>query len=314
MTQPFALILSWGTLTGYVLKLHVLQPLLFCILAAIFVASFFPLLHFYAGQETNNLRRLLIVIWLFQCAILPLKFYNLSLNIAPVELSFVRTGLLGAIVYFLAIMYLLRQWKWGNPFAIASWRDGFNLLVIVILVVLTFLLTFSRIDPSVWVKTSNLQKLKYLLFALEAGIAEEMLCRAAIPASLGNLFSKSKNCLLWTIILSSILFGCFYLTNLTVQSLDVTIFQVVMAAFSGLLFILLYLYTGQLCLVIALHFYTDFASSVNDSSVTIQQITTNDWVSILIAGVIVNVLLIWLMFGKRRQVMDLHLKRLANLA
>ncbi|MCH3905286.1 MAG: CPBP family intramembrane metalloprotease [Lactobacillus sp.] len=312
LVQPFSLILAWGTLTGFILRLHFLPGLLFVILALIFIAGFLPFLHFYAAEVSNNFLRLLLVIWLFQCAILPLKMYNLSLSIAPVELTFIRTGFVGAIVYLLTILYLLRRWGWGNPFTIARRHDGFNWLVLIILIGLAFLLSLNIIDPAVWAKAGNLQKLRYVLTALEAGLAEEMLSRAAIPAGLGNLLSQTKNHLLWTIVLSSILFGMFHLTNLTAQDLGTTLYQVVMASFSGLFFVLLYLYTGQLWLVMLMHFYTDLASFANSASITITAITADDWIRILIVGAFINAIFVWLMFGKRRQVMELHLDRLSG--
>ena len=86
---------------------------------------------------------------------------------------------------------------------------------------------------------------RLVLTALEAGIAEETLCRFGI---LGALLYACRNLTQRVPIavgLSALCFGLLHLPNAAVQKWDVTILQAIFALGLGLYLAVVYLYTGQ---------------------------------------------------------------------
>jgi membrane protease YdiL (CAAX protease family) len=73
-----------------------------------------------------------------------------------------------------------------------------------------------------------------------------------------HLHLKPENRAVWSLILSSLLFGLYHLSNLHVQPLDVTIAQVLQTVGLGMIFGAIYLKTGNLLMPILTHFCWDF--------------------------------------------------------
>ena len=92
-----------------------------------------------------------------------------------------------------------------------------------------------------------------------AAIPEEYFWRGLILGYFSqHLYLKPERRALWSLILSSLLFGLYHLSNLHVQPLDVTMAQVLQAIGLGMIFGAIYLKTGNLLMPIFTHFCWDF--------------------------------------------------------
>ena len=99
-----------------------------------------------------------------------------------------------------------------------------------------------------------------LLTALIAGCLEEYICRGLMlqAACQGGL--RSHRQVLWAIGLSSIFFGMAHMSNLFIQPLSNTLFQVYYAMVLGIYFCAVVLRTGSLWWVMVPHFLMDFGA------------------------------------------------------
>lgn len=150
---------------------------------------------------------------------------------------------------------------------------------------------------------SGLQLWQDFLTSLESGIGEEALCRFAILALLMILCRHSKWKVPLVILASSLIFGLLHFINLIDQSWSLTVYQFCFTTISGIFFALIFLYTGRLWLVMAIHFVMDFASSFSGVSEMNSTISLADYQSILVLALLMLVLTIWMMRGKRGKVM-----------
>ncbi|WP_416353409.1 lysostaphin resistance A-like protein [Agrilactobacillus fermenti] len=91
-------------------------------------------------------------------------------------------------------------------------------------------------------------------------ISEEFLFRGIIFGYLLRIVKRGDHKHIWlALTLSSLIFALSHLSNLQIQSLSSTLFQIIQAFGVGLLFATLYLKTGSLISSILLHFLIDFA-------------------------------------------------------
>lgn len=96
------------------------------------------------------------------------------------------------------------------------------------------------------------------VIALMAGVIEELLFRGLLFNSLLSFFYHNKNRLLIAGLISSILFGCMHLINLTHQPLQSTVGQVIFAFTTGIILIYLRLLSNNIVWCMVLHFFIDF--------------------------------------------------------
>ncbi len=99
-----------------------------------------------------------------------------------------------------------------------------------------------------------------LLTALIAGCLEEYICRGLMlqVAFEGGL--RSHRQMLWAVGLSSAFFGMAHMSNLFIQPLSNTLFQVYYALVLGVYFCAMVIRTGSLWWVIVPHFLIDFGA------------------------------------------------------
>lgn len=96
------------------------------------------------------------------------------------------------------------------------------------------------------------------VIALMAGVIEELLFRGLLFNSLLSFFYHNKNRFLIAGLISSILFGCIHLINLTHQPLQSTVGQVIFAFTTGIILIYLRLLSNNIVWCMVLHFFIDF--------------------------------------------------------
>lgn len=308
LVQPWILSLSWGLLVKTVLLWN--QVAVFILLSLLYMILLLPFAKNYCATFQAPLSRLFAVIWPFQIAIAPLSYWGLSSAQPSYLLSCIETGFLGALAYLIIILFLQNTWGYGFPFNLAKRHDGFNIGVAFVLLFLVYLLCSTPLDQDIWSHLSTQTQLRYILIALEAGIGEEILCRGAIFTCLYDFFRRQRYAVELAMLSSSLLFGLFHLFNLTRQPLMPTLYQVIMTLISGIFLSIFYLYSGQLWLVMLIHFYTDWVSFTNSTSETINRIGFTEWNNLLWLGLLAALLLIWLSFGKRAKVIRLHADRL----
>lgn len=96
------------------------------------------------------------------------------------------------------------------------------------------------------------------VMALMAGIIEELLFRGLLFNCLLSFFYHHKYHFIIAGVVSSVLFGCMHLINLTHQPLQSTIGQIIFAFTTGLILIYLRLLSNNIVWCMVLHFFIDF--------------------------------------------------------
>lgn len=147
--------------------------------------------------------------------------------------------------------------------------------------------------------------------ALEAGILEEMMRYLNIIILLYGL-RNYKNRVNLTILISAGLFGLSHLSNLGWQDLGSTLDQIATTFAAGLYLGILYLYSGKLWLPMIEHFCLDFFVFVQEGG-DLPGKWTNDpvtWTILLVSVVAPVIVYIWMMFGKRQQVLEENAERI----
>lgn len=192
------------------------------------------------------------------------------------------------------------------PLSLARQHLKLNWAVVLTYCLLVAFFLYSNLASSqqlVW--QNDLHHWQQLLLSLESGIGEETLCRFAILTLLLVLWRNLQWRLQFPLVIvgSSLIFGLFHFINLTEQSLSLTIYQFCFTTVSGVFFALLFLYTGQLWLVMLIHFGMDFASYLSNGATFGGTVSWVDYQSVLVLAILMAGLTIWMMFGKRARVM-----------
>lgn len=107
-----------------------------------------------------------------------------------------------------------------------------------------------------------------VLFCLSIGIAEEFLCRGWIQNEFIERFASTRKQVIYSIILSALLFGGMHITNaLYGQSLFDTLIQIAQATSVGVLLGAIYYRTKNIWSVVFLHGFYDFALMLGSANV-----------------------------------------------
>ncbi len=130
-----------------------------------------------------------------------------------------------------------------------------------------------------------------LLMGLEPGFSEEIVCRI-IPISFVMQNKKRKELILPVVIFTSLIFGLGHGLNIFSGADPITtLFQILYASGSGLLFAAIYIKTGNMWITIFLHSLTDMiyylgADAQLGSGVLSQKSTVSDAIILLIYAVL----------------------------
>lgn len=270
-----------------------------------YLVIFIPYTKLYVKPLRNTWLRLLWVIFFFQIAIGPASYYGITVTTDNVWFtSLITTGCLGAIAYLIVIIKAFASWHLQTPLSFAKYHVKVNWGVILVYLLLVLLFLYSNLAGYQELRMKDsLQLWQDFLTALESGIGEETLCRFAILTLLMILCRHSKWKVPLVIFTSSLIFGLLHFINLIDQSWSLTIYQFCFTTISGIFFALIFLYTGRLWLAMVIHFAMDFASSFSEISVMNSTISLADYQSIMVLVLLMLVLTIWMMRGKRGKVM-----------
>lgn len=310
--QPLILVVAWDVITREMITLlHLPSRGVVSLMIIYYVVMFAPFASVIGGQLTYSIERFIFALSTFQVVFIPLVAFPDDLITSRLLLMALSTGAVGALAYFALIVTVMRAWRLSWPGLKPHWSGDFNWWILLGLVVIDLAVTFINVGGLPNLAKANLQ---LTMSAFEAAVAEETLFRFAI---LGILFYAWRNVhqrLPYALVTSSVLFGLMHLTNAAEQSWDVTVYQAVATIGIGLFFAVVYVYTGQLWLVMIMHGLFDWFSFMVTGATTMagNHVGLGEWLAVLVELVIFGLITAWMLFGQRRQVMNRHVARLTG--
>lgn len=315
IVQSIVLTFAWGVITReMIVLLHMPSRGVVSLMILFYFVMYAPFASVIGGQLQADWERFLFVLWMFWTVIYP--YFNLPLDLInnPKLATLLTSGAVGAMGYFILVTTVMRAWHLSWPGLKPHFSGDFNWWILLLLVAL---FAVSGLAP--FFGNFNLLSRQRLFeltcSAFEAGVGEETLFRFAM---LGVLFDALRNVrqrLPIALVISAVLFGLMHLSNILLagQSVTVTVYQALGAMLTGLFFAVTYVYTGQLWLVMLMHFTSDWVGFITSNSDKMSSsLSAVEWQSLLLVAVVVIVLTVWMMFGQRRQVMERHVDRLTG--
>ena len=269
---------------------------------------------------------------LFMIFILYLNYsYNVNrfLDTSDMIKKIVGSGVVIALATFILAFFITKAWRlkfqWNLKFEksrnfqwvilvllliFSVWFSFFNSFVSLV-PSLTDLLSFWRWDLSTFEVTVN-----SVLAAVEAGILEETLRYLNLLILLVAM-RNFKYRMISAVVISSILFSLSHLGNLglsiffTKFDLETTLQQVVYTFGAGMLFAVIYLYTGKLWLSMLIHGLLDLiALSETPLTKIVNPLITNGWINAIIVLLVPLVAALLMMTGKRKKFMEENVDRI----
>lgn len=240
-------------------------------------------------------------------------------------------GVIAALALLIIACFLGKAWGCHfNPNLKFIKSRNFQISTFILLLAFAtldlFYNAFSVTDKQIWTAffyfSSDIQAkyftLPSLTSAIEPGILEETERYLMILIFLTGFKYARKWRLPITVYASGILFGLSHAGNVgwNGETFSATIAQVIGVMGSGFLWAVLYLYTGKLCLPMLYHFLMDYLANLqsgwNSAGWTFSGYASDYIQEILMVGVPL-VFTIWMMYGKRRAVIEENVDRLLNL-
>ncbi len=269
---------------------------------------------------------------LFMIFILYLNYsYNVNrfLGTSGVIKAIIRSGVIIALATFILAFFITRAWQLKFQWNLKLGKSkNFQWLALILLLIfsvwfaffnsfvtlalsLADLLCFWQWDFSTFEVTLN-----SVLAAIEAGIFEETLRYLNLVILLVAM-RNFKYRMIFAIVISSILFSLSHLGNLGISTflikfdLETTLQQVVYTFGAGMLFAVIYLYTGKLWLSISIHGLVDLiALSETPLTRIVSPLITDGWISAIIILLIPLVVALLMMTGKRKTFMGENVGRI----
>lgn len=261
--------------------------------------------HFYFIGDLFNLA--------FSTAIMGLNFYvQFKKDSSKTNTQIVRwlhsltyQGVIAAIALLTMTCFLVKAWGYHfNPNLKFIKSPSFQKKILLALLIMATIDLFYNIPN--------------LTAAIEPGILEETERYLLIVIFLAGFNRFPKYRIPVAIYGSAILFGLSHLSNFGLhgESFTATIAQVIGVMGSAFIWAELYLYTGKLWLPMIYHFLMDYISDLqsgwNSAGWSWNGEITDYIYTILIVGVSL-LFSIWMLFGKRRQVMEDNADLILNL-
>lgn len=165
--------------------------------------------------------------------------------------------LITEIFYSFAILIVMLLFK--NSYVFTEKKDKFwngVMLAVPMLIISIYNFAYSILDLGSFNLASFINMLVFCIFV---GIAEEFLCRGWLQNEFIERFSHNKKEIIVSIILSSLIFGCMHLVNISFQTTFETIIQIINATALGFLLGTIYYKTKNIWSVIFLHSFYDFS-------------------------------------------------------
>lgn len=312
IAQPIILVMAWDVITREIIVLLRLPARgVVTLMILYYFVMFAPFASVIGGQLKFSIERFLFAIWTAQIAFIPLMALPQNLIETRFLILALSTGAVGTVAYFILIMTAMRAWHLSWPGLRPNWSDDFNWWIMLGIIVIYFIFlgvncagSWPDFGKAAW---------RFTMTAFEAGVLEETLFRFAILGILFYAWRNFKQRLPWAIFTSSLLFGLAHLTNASLQHLDMTLLQAVIAFSLGLFFATVYVYTGQLWLTMLMHGLLDWLSFIaTGTELMTGHASWADWVFALATLLVFGGFTVWMMFGQRRHVMERHVARLTG--
>lgn len=269
---------------------------------------------------------------LFMIFILYLNYsYNVNrfLGTSGVIKAIIRSGVIIALATFILAFFITRAWQLKFQWNLKLGKSkNFQWLALILLLTFSvwfaFFNSFVTLAPSLadllcfwqWDFSTFEVTLNSVLAAIEAGIFEETLRYLNLVILLVAM-RNFKYRMIFAIVISSILFSLSHLGNLEISTflikfdLETTLQQVVYTFGAGMLFAVIYLYTGKLWLSISIHGLVDLiALSETPLTRIVSPLITDGWISAIIILLIPLVVALLMMTGKRKTFMGENVGRI----
>lgn len=269
---------------------------------------------------------------LFMIFILYLNYsYNVNrfLGTSGVIKAIIRSGVIIALATFILAFFITRAWQLKFQWNLKLGKSkNFQWLALILLLIFSvwfaFFNSFVTLAPSLadllcfwqWDFSTFEVTLNSVLAAIEAGIFEETLRYLNLVILLVAM-RNFKYRMIFAIVISSILFSLSHLGNLGISTflikfdLETTLQQVVYTFGAGMLFAVIYLYTGKLWLSISIHGLVDLiALSETPLTRIVSPLITDGWISAIIILLIPLVVALLMMTGKRKTFMGENVGRI----
>lgn len=269
---------------------------------------------------------------LFMIFILYLNYsYNVNrfLGTSGVIKAIIRSGVIIALATFILAFFITRAWQLKFQWNLKLGKSkNFQWLALILLLTFSvwfaFFNSFVTLAPSLadllcfwqWDFSTFEVTLNSVLAAIEAGIFEETLRYLNLVILLVAM-RNFKYRMIFAIVISSILFSLSHLGNLGISTflikfdLETTLQQVIYTFGAGMLFAVIYLYTGKLWLSISIHGLVDLiALSETPLTRIVSPLITDGWISAIIILLIPLVVALLMMTGKRKTFMEENVGRI----
>lgn len=269
---------------------------------------------------------------LFMIFILYLNYsYNVNrfLGTSGVIKAIIRSGIIIALATFILAFFIAQAWQFKFQWNLKLGKSkNFQWLALILLLIFSvwfaFFNSFVTLAPSLadllyfwqWDLSTFEVTLNSVLAAIEAGIFEETLRYLNLVILLVAM-RNFKYRMIFAIVISSILFSLSHLGNLGISTflikfdLETTLQQVVYTFGAGMLFAVIYLYTGKLWLSISIHGLVDLiALSETPLTRIVSPLITDGWISAIIILLIPLAVALLMMTGKRKTFMEENVGRI----
>ena len=223
---------------------------------------------------------------------------------------------LGALAFLIAACYMTYCWDHRlNPnlkFKTSSNWSYLVLTVLIIFVIWDILWnicsgSMSRFTSQAFLQSSFRFAWKPFFAAISTGVSEETFRYLSIVTLLECL-KETKHQVTFVVIISAMIFGAFHLLNVMDEPFIAAISQVIMAFVSGLVWAIIYLYTGKLWAMMIIHGIYDYFMFLQPIGIS----TSNSiFIIYCVIEVIIPILLtIWMLTGKRYKVLQANARRI----
>lgn len=319
----------WVEIGNYFLKnVPQLEILWVLLLWMSYLVLLLPLAILFVGTLKNWFLRL-IGVGLLGTQYGPDSLLKISKNL-PWLHSITSQGVIAALALLILACFLGKEWGFHfNPNLKFVKSRSFQYSVLILLILFAsidvFYNAFINYDKQIYTAffkySIDLQK-KYFTIAsftsaLEPGILEETERYLAIIILLAG-FKRYRS---WRVPIaiygSALLFGLSHLGNIgwNGETFEATIAQVIGVMGSGFLWAVLYLYSGKLWLPMIFHFWMDYLANLqtgwNSAGWQFNGWAT-DYISEVLMVLVPLVVTIWMMYGKRRELLEENADRLMN--
>lgn len=282
----------------------------------------FPLVKLIVAKINWVGARIVSIIWLMLILFDNSGWWNFKIDNRILKII-LTTGLLGGIAFFITGCFIAYNWGYRlNPNL--KFKPSVNFSKTVLLVLIAYGIfdviwnDFAGDKPGLF-NAFFYYKILPLQFhfggfaqAAEAAVLEETFRYLLIITLLARFHGKhGVPIVVWG---SGVVFGLLHFGNVGFQQLDATFAQVTQAIGVGIFFAVLYLYSGKLWLTMIFHFLIDYLIFIqhggNGAVPATWNGTVGDWATVIAAITMPVLIYSWMMFGKRRKVLDENANRL----